>query len=348
MILNFKRVAACLLVFAVLCVLAGIFLFQPKKENVGRQGNSRHLGIADSTFDQSTVTFPGSDLVSKGDQMSRQTHSEFPPSDRPARAERLQAPIGVAPDHLQSFLQAGGNRIPTFEELAALTPEDQPWLLEAYKQKQFSEKLALTWALATVGDETVVNVFTNALFHEYSRVLNGQLEGVSYADAHVMLQETIRALATLSYHHDSAFEYIKAGMDPAFWIGIGLEQAHPKSGSVGPLSSLCIAGLGVSGRQEAWQMIEEFKRTDINKLNVHPFNVVSAAFNFDMVTIHGIDYLKSYWPHHMSHEGLEIYRQWKETERGGAWAEWGRIKEAQLLEIERKRIEELRNAGKLP
>src|SRR5207302_5623048 len=91
------------------------------------------------------------------------------------------------------------------------TPSDEELLLLIYKKTDdFSQKAALTWALAYIGNAEVA---TNFLWQVSSRF---RWREISQEQEELCL-ETIQALGFLAARYEAAFELLRKGANPSWW-----------------------------------------------------------------------------------------------------------------------------------
>jgi len=99
-------------------------------------------------------------------------------------------------------------------DLAAATNaqySDQELLLEGYENAtDFSQKVALTWALACIGRSQAVTNLMNLLTNQFKRKeLDVEEEDLAI--------ETIQALGFLATRYEAPFEFLKRGIHADHW-----------------------------------------------------------------------------------------------------------------------------------
>lgn len=158
----------------------------------------------------------------------------------------------VEPDELMEF---GSRKIPgrlkslLLNGAALVTatnarPSDEELLLELYKDTNLSNKTALTWALAWIGDADAVVRLMGTITNKLAE------KNISAAEEDLRL-ETIEALGMLSARYEAPFTLLKRGLDPEYWEN--REYWNSPRGSQGyrGLTLASIRALGISGRPEA-------------------------------------------------------------------------------------------------
>jgi len=192
----------------------------------------------------------------------------------------FKGPEHTAPDlEHEKFIPAGDVRIPERLEgfrhkkdtnanrAAALKarPWDQELLIQLRDDTaDLSQKTALTWALARVGN---VEVVTN-----FMRFVTNRFKGREISEAQEDLHlETIQALGLLAGRYEAVYEFLKRGTNPSYWQTNGFWFSPREYKSAGLAASCSIRALGISARPEALDALASLRKKGLEyKVKEHP------------------------------------------------------------------------------
>jgi len=218
---------------------------------------------------------------------------------------------------------------PKWDFLSQLTPQDRDFLNAAYAQEpDLVNRSAMIWVLGFVGDERTVNLLEHTLTLEFT---GRQLSTIGEADPceePVMLY-ALEALGLLASHNETAFAFLKQGVDPQIWKSIAQWQSNLGADSYGILASRCIQALGMSGRPEVEKILLNLREADlVNRTDPHPTTartlhgaVVDAAFYHYFIKNRGHEEFKM----QVANRNLDQFREaWSQTDVGKEWKAWYR------------------------
>jgi hypothetical protein len=209
------------------------------------------------------------------------------------------------------------NQKPSPHWLVQLKPEDQKVFLPRYENQQLTNKLALTIALAWIGDENVVSAFKKTLLERKPD------RPLSLEERNVMLF-TIEGMGLLARRSDSAWEFLNQAIDPRFWKSNASFDLGGGSDQYRWLAVRAISSLGYSGRPEVEVLFQRLKE--------NPFisdgqgggwlldsALIDGIFFNELIQNRGIDYLKRIYG---TEESVREFQAWKESETGKNWIGW--------------------------
>jgi len=232
----------------------------------------------------------------------------------------------LIPDHVQFVLQSPAV-FPRWEFITGLTEQDKELLVKLYRQTtNVLDRLAITWALAYVGDEEVVELFKESLLHQFA----GRKLTVGFpdkTDEENVLFDTVRALGLLATKYDSAYSFLKQGTDPWFWKANVAWSSNRGRDTVGILTGESIAAMGLSDKPETVNVINGLKSMDLinrtgaddRKARNFAGAVVQAAFYYDVIQRHGMDCFRKNF---VGEERGRLWEEWKSSDTGKQWQEW--------------------------
>ena len=168
------------------------------------------------------------------------------------------------PDHLKLLLRTD-DRVPNLAVATNARPSDEELLLELYGQSSdLSQKVMLTWALACVGNAEVVTNFM--------RLLTTQFKGKEISPRQELVcLNTLQALGLLAARYEAPYEFLRKGVNGAFWQTNDFWISSRGYKSAGLLAAWSIRALGLSGRPEALQTLASLRKKGAEyKIKEHP------------------------------------------------------------------------------
>lgn len=229
------------------------------------------------------------------------------------------------PGYIAPLLQFDDNK-PSWETIKLLVPKDKDILLKLYRQEQsLVKKHALIIALGQIGDEEIVRIFIHALSDEYAgRKLKG---GGPESNEDVVMMATVSGLGFLAGKSDSAYEFLKKGIDPKFWKETCKFIPANDPGLYGTLAGDAIEAIGRSGRPDASNILEALKPLPLvnyldNSIMQESFEgaVFDAAFANDMISQKGMDYYR--YLYFNPDASLQRMQEWQKSGIGLEWDKW--------------------------
>jgi len=166
-----------------------------------------------------------------------------------------------------------------------------------------------------IGDERALGLLTNALTKEY---MGRQLTHREGQD----LGQVAECLGFLARRYDSAFDFLKQGIDPAFWS----QQPGPSGAyvSIRGFAADCLRGLAVSRRPEVQTIFDTIraKSTPAVARNLSS-SLVDAAFWYRMQQQYG-----DAWDNGEVYRVgdfdayMRMFEDWSQTPEGRDWNRW--------------------------
>jgi len=204
------------------------------------------------------------------------------------------------------------------KDVAGLGAESQGALIGAYHATDsIAKKARIARVLAHIGDERVLGLLTNPLTREY---MGRQLTHREGQD----LGQVAECLGFLARRYDSAFDFLKQGIDPAFWS----QQPGPSGAyvSMRGFAADCLRGLAMSRRPEVQTILDTIRAESTPAVaRNRSSSLVTAAYSYRMQQQYG-----DAW------DNGEVYRvgdfeadmrrfeDWSKTPEGLDWRRWSR------------------------
>lgn len=183
-------------------------------------------------------------------------------------------------------------------------------LIELYaKFKNPVDKKILIRVLGRVGDEMVINFLKDTLLYDYK----GQLLTDKEED---VLLSIPAALGTLAQQYDSAYSFVKEGTEPKFWQTRKTWTSRMGEYSINMLTAFSIHAIGISARKDVPQILNSFKKKNINYLHRFAGDITQAAF---------YDYLirdRDKFQNRPEKRDFEFFEEWIKTSEGARWSKW--------------------------
>ena len=228
------------------------------------------------------------------------------------RADKIQP--NARPAWVEALFRDPTRR-PRLADMKPLSPELEAELIAYYRSlPSITNKLGLAGALAYAGGEASVDLLIYSLTREYEgRRFKLIGEGVQLA-------WLTRYLGLAAAHSERAYQFLCEGLNPAFWTTNATWSA-PYFDPVGRLPGLCIDGLSVSGRDDAWELLLKLK-TNPGAINVVTLSghLCDAAFDRAMMAEMGREkFLDNFW---LTEASIRRMREWWKTPAGKEWHEW--------------------------
>jgi hypothetical protein len=302
-----------LLVLGIVC--AGVLIIQNKT------GSSVYLQTKDSVQVASTGgNLSPAQLPFVAHQISQASAASISSSDRQSSGSSRTI---NTPDHIAEALKRPDQR-PSLEVLQMLKSDDQDLLIELFNaEESLSNKHAISWMLAWLGGEKVVQVFTNALFKSYSEE---RLEAIAHQGEDRAFHTWLFLLGFLAAENDSAFKILQSGIDPDYWRKNAPWLADLEM-SPFMLIGHSIQAIGISGHPEAAILINNLKTHEFRDEPESPITaanlsgaVVDAAFYIDMIREHGLDFVRTRL--FGGHDSFKLFLEWQAGPQGQAWVQW--------------------------
>lgn len=205
-----------------------------------------------------------------------------------------------------------GSRFPRTAQLESLTTNDVAALVAAYgRTESITNKIAIAWTLAFVGDKDGFELLSNSLVRDY--------QGCHFDHPRepATLNELPWFMGMLADVDPRALAFLRNGVEPKFWRA-RVGWAGPGSDPAVALARSAIRGLAASGHPEAWQTV-------LNLVSNPPpwfspadsTTFVMAACYHDMVVTRGKGWVWDNLP-----GNFEFFREWRNTDAGRPWREW--------------------------
>jgi hypothetical protein len=230
------------------------------------------------------------------------------------------------PDRLRPLLETPADHL-TGSALSVLQSSDQPLLLQLYRNTPaLAGRRVLTWALAWIGNDEVVDVFKESLFKTYA---GRTLRNAPRAEEEFVLHVTIIGLGFLAPEQDSAFEVVRDGIDPRYWKERVPWQSDAGTDSYAQLAINSLQALGLSGRPEVGPLLEKLKTANLSNptepIRTHPGDlaggVADAAFAYNISSTRGLAFSKA---NYFGDQAEQLLKEWYQSESGRAWTAWYR------------------------
>lgn len=220
------------------------------------------------------------------------------------------------PPHLDRWRDARWR--PTAAEIGEIPEEELPILGAAYRSaSNLASVRGLTWTLAVRGGVDAGDALR--------RKLSEDRGGARLArEEEVVLWSTPLALGLVAASDDASYDFLKRAVDPTFW-----NQRHTWTSDVGAhsasiLVSFSIQGLGVSGRDDAAQVIEGLREREAAYVHRFAGDIVQAAYYHDTRRSRGKAWLEEHLLRSSQCAEFTDFEEWTRTPRGSAWLAWGR------------------------
>jgi hypothetical protein len=201
--------------------------------------------------------------------------------------------------------------------LAVMTPlslDLEAELIAYYRSlPSITNKLGLAGVLAHAGGEASVELLIHSLTREYGGRRLTSWEAVQ-------LCILARLLGLAAAHSDRAYEFLVQGVNPGFWT-TNITWTAENPGISERLPGECIMGLGLSGREDAWQVILHLKNQPVTRyLKRVATDICDAAFSRAMMAEMGREaFIDKLW---FTEASICRIQEWSETPEGREWKNW--------------------------
>lgn len=289
------------------------FLFEPRFAPGSGSSHPGHgLGITPPT------------RLAQGGQFSEHT-AAWTNSSEPL--ETNQSAAAESEWQLLEGLLAQPHHRPLMREVPRLSPGAEARLVSLYQHiPGVTNKYHIMRILAFGGGSLAAATLMNAMTNEYS----GHTVSIQ---EHAILTYIPQLVGVLACHSQEAFEFLKTGSRPKFWLECRLWDAGLQGG-VDDLACImagaCIKGLAVSGRPEAVKLNNWYRN--------HPDEVTLFGKNGSVICRCDGALVEAAFKNHVVHErGLtsafdvvfynpDVYMRefgkWLHTAEGQRWYEW--------------------------
>jgi hypothetical protein len=250
------------------------------------------------------------------------SHSTSWVAQRPqfvAASASLETPKLIKPElpaQIQAYL-AQPNQRPKMTGLPLVDATGEALLIQKYREiSGLTNKSGLINLMAYTGGDKVFELFANTL----TNALAGRT--LTRADEAIVgyMPQLIGILARKS---DPAFEFLKAGLQPAFWQKNATWKTQTGSDQPRILIGACINGLALSGRKEGKEIVYGFRTLGANPyLRAIDGSVVDSVFMLDSIDQNGLEaYLDSRTVGDLE-TVMQPFETWLKTTNGMAWRAW--------------------------
>lgn len=229
---------------------------------------------------------------------------------------------------------------PLMREVPRLSTENEARLIVIYRQGGgLWSKQHIARMLAFGGGSAAAQVFRETLTKTYA--------GKSVApEDDAILSYMPELCGVLAHRNDDALRFLVDASHPEFWLAKRLWESDVRQVSVRIVTGACIAGLGLSARQEAREELDWYRNHPEEVRVTEPGgtedslegSVVYAAFMMTIVQDLGIEAAMDdvfYDPDLM----LSRLRDWRKTPEGVAWCTWAAGAEQGAVERSGKKAE---------
>ena len=264
--------------------------------------------------------------TSTGQGAASPASSGLPPSldragNRPkaATTQALGSSDKVQPNARPAWVEAlfrDPTRRPRLADMKPLSPELEADLIAYYRRlPSITNKLGLAGALAYAGGEASVDLLIYSLTQEYAGPSSESPREVALVTGGLP-----RYLGLAAAHSERAYQFLRDGLNPSFWT-TNSPWSKPSLEPSYALPQACIAGLVISGRDDAWQMVLNLKyNPDANYVRNVCGAICDAAFEHAMMAEMGREeFLDN--PLEPS-DSIHRMRQWWKTPAGKEWHDW--------------------------
>jgi hypothetical protein len=206
------------------------------------------------------LDFNGLRLNSRFIDTNSQVRDYFSISKEPQPKANLEQVVSIGeqsiPRHLQPLLRQNQTAVDRSAVINA-KPSDLGVLLECYEEtSDLSQKQALTWALAYIGNAEVVTNFM--------RLLTTQFKGKEISPRQELICfETIEALGLLAMRYEAPFEFLKKAVTPSYWQTNECWFSSREAKSFGLRAACSIRALGYSGRPEGMELLGSLRKKEL-------------------------------------------------------------------------------------
>jgi len=195
-----------------------------------------------------------------------------------AASASLETPKLIKPElpsQIQAYLAQPKQR-PKMTGLPLVDAAGEDLLIRKYREiDAFTNKPGLIRLMAYTGGDKVFELFAHTLTNELAGRTLTRTDGAIVGN----IPQLIGILARKS---DPAFEFLQAGLQPAFWQPNATWKTQTGSDLSRILIGACIKGLALSGRNEGKEIVYGFRTQGANSyLRAIDGSVVDSAFMLD-------------------------------------------------------------------
>jgi hypothetical protein len=137
-------------------------------------------------------------------------------------------------------------------------PKDKPWLLKRFRHpRRLRDRVAAAWLLGYIGDDEVFRVLSEyVLYAPSERAVSDEDLGAFTAP--------LRALGITAQTNAAALAFLKQAVSPGWWRKNRHWRQTRMEISAGPaLAGVAIEALGLTGRREAEQFLDQLTEEDL-------------------------------------------------------------------------------------
>lgn len=231
-----------------------------------------------------------------------------------ARLIRFKGGEGAAELLISSIFK---DRRPFPNLLRALKDSDKPALIQEFQRQPLTNKIHAIWALAYLGGPDVREVYQKVLEDNY------QSQPLDAEQMNAMI-EIAFGMGLLAKDDPLAYYFLVDRMKPEFWSGLRKWTLNEKGINDrfldGRLAGAMIKGIGISGRDEAPQLLDSILSWDGHVLDQVGGELVEA--NYYLSKTKTMD--RKTMVISMGASNFDDFVKWSETEDGKNWNRWFR------------------------
>ena len=250
------------------------------------------------------------------------SHSTSWVAQRPqfvAASASLETPKLIKPELPSQILAylAQPKQRPQMTGLPLIDTAGEDLLIQKYREiDAFTNKPGLIRLMAYTGGDKVFELFAHTLTNELAGRTLTRTDGAIVGN----IPQLIGILARKS---DPAFEFLKAGMQPAFWKQNATWKTQTGSDLPRILAENCLSGLALSGRKEGGEIINGLRNGTSNPyVREICSGAVDAAFKLDLITQYGIAGFLDNVANGDINVTMKAFETWLKTTNGMSWRSW--------------------------
>lgn len=234
----------------------------------------------------------------------------------PIQSETLRSVKYELPASILEYLAQPKQR-PQMTGLPLIDTAGEDLLIQKYREiDAFTNKPGLIRLMAYTGGDKVFELFAHTLTNELAGRTLTRTDGAIVGN----IPQLIGILARKS---DQAFEFLKAGMQPAFWKQNATWKTQTGSDLPRILAENCLSGLALSGRKEGGEIINGLRNGTSNPyVREICSGAVDAAFKLDLITQYGIAGFLDNVANGDINVTMKAFETWLKTTNGMAWRSW--------------------------
>lgn len=224
------------------------------------------------------------------------------------------SPVALTPAWVELLLSNGALKIPyTLITAQPVSKETIDRLLRRYAELPalpFTNKMGIAQALAYIGDERVIDLFSQTLFEDCQGLR------LSEEDAE-LIAGLLVLMGHLAARYDCALDFLRPGLEEAYWLSNitwTIEGVSP----AGLLVVQTIRGLGFSSREKGMDLLLHKRQTaDQGYLRNYAPSIKEAIAWWYIIRQLGRANIPT-----NAHSQLALLVNWSRTKEGQAWEQW--------------------------